>query len=74
MKYDGRDLTVAFCEDWFIYAIDECYNTWALCTELWPEWLAVPEARQYDLDAVERYMIPVVEECGLRHFDWIFVD
>jgi len=64
-----KDLKLAFCEDWFIYARDKDGNLYSVCTEIWPEWESIPEADQQRPTAVEDYMLPVAR-ARWNKLDW----
>lgn len=43
-KYVDEGLRVVLADDWFIWVVDESTGlVWNYVTELWPEWLDVPE-------------------------------
>lgn len=47
------------CDDWFIFARGDDGELYAVCTEIWPEWLDCPEGADQEPRAVEKYMLPV---------------
>ena len=56
------NLTYLFCEDWFIYAYDNIGNIYMLNTELWDEWLDIPDEEQNKNDSVEKFMLPLAQK------------
>lgn len=55
-------------DDWLIFAVDGD-DLYYVITELWPEWLDVPEAEQDKPGAVEKYMVPVAKK-KWNHLTW----
>jgi hypothetical protein len=55
-------------DDWLIFALDGD-DLYYVVTELWPEWLDVPEAEQDKPGAVEKYMVPVAKK-KWNHLTW----
>ena len=50
------------CEDWFIYAYDPKGKVYMVNTELWPEWLDVPQDEQNKEESIEKYMLPIAKQ------------
>jgi hypothetical protein len=55
-------LTYAFCADSFIIVKDQYGNLFYENTELWPEWLNLPNDVKGEPNAVEKYMLPIARE------------
>lgn len=63
MEYkQGNELTYAFCDDWLIYARDKRGKLFFVITEMWHEWLNLPENADQEPNAVEKYMLPVAQQ------------
>jgi len=59
----GAWLEFELAEDWFIYARHTVTGQlYSISTEIWEEWLDVPEKEQQRGDAVEVYMLPVARK------------
>jgi hypothetical protein len=48
-----------FAEDWLIYAIDKNKNLYFVNTELWEEWLDVPQEETFKNNSIKKYMLPI---------------
>ena len=55
----NENLKYAFCEDWFIYAIDEEGRLYFVITEFWPEWSDLSEKADQEPNAIEKYILPI---------------
>jgi len=62
-KAIGAWLEYEFCEDWAIYARHIVTgDLYYVITEIWEEWLDIPEEEQQLENAVEVYMLPVARK------------
>lgn len=55
----NKNLKYAFCDDWFIYAVDEKGKLYYVITETWTEWLDLHKNADQEPNAVEKYMLPI---------------
>jgi hypothetical protein len=55
-----KNLQYAFCDDWLIFFKDkETGKLYFVITELWLEWLDLPDNADQEQNAVEKYMLPI---------------
>jgi hypothetical protein len=54
-----RNLRFWTCDDWLILALDEKGIIYFVDTESWPEWADLPAGADQDLNAPEKYILPV---------------
>jgi hypothetical protein len=54
-----RNLRFWTCNDWLIVALDEKGVMYFVDTESWPERFDLPAGADQELNAVEKYMLPV---------------
>lgn len=54
-----RGLKFLTCDDWLIIAVDQERKAYYVITELWEEWLDLPEGADQEENAVAKYMLPI---------------
>lgn len=64
-----KKLKYVFCDDWLIFAIDKQKRLYYVNTEMWPEWLDIPEKQQWQANAVRKYMLPIARK-DWNNFYW----